>query len=153
MEQIISQIITALIHLFGFLMLLYPLAWELHNDKDGDDHLVPIGFGWTMKSKTLDVWIRGGMMIMLAAMNHAMNDVSFFSSLMVSWAFHFFFFDYGIAFILGRSNWFSYLGEKSYVDNLALWRNTHPINRFVIRLVFLTGSILNYFEISLTNNL
>lgn len=150
MEPIIINLLHGLIALFGFLILFLPIAWEWQNDKDGDDHSVKI-LKWTIPSKTVDVWIRGGWMILFSFIDHAINDRSFISSFAVAFTGHIFFFDYGIAYILGHKDWFSYLGKKSFVDNLPFWSTTDPVTRFLIRLVLFTGALLHYFEISLIN--
>jgi len=132
--------------IIGFSLLFYPLIWELNNDKHGDDGYIKI-LKFQVKNKTKDVWIRAILIILVSGVNLILNDKCFFCSLVLSVSIHFLFFDYLIAFILGRKNWFEYLGKKSFVDNIDFWASQDPLSRLVIRMAFFTICILKYFNL------
>lgn len=134
-----QQILTVI----GLASLAAPLVWELHNDRFGDDHLSRGVF--KVMSKRLDVWTRVVIAVLVSLINHYIAGASIVASIILSGAIHFFIFDYAIAALLGRSNWFEYLGEKSIVDNVSFWRGISPEARFVIRLLVLALALVIYF--------
>ncbi len=137
---------TQFLDIIGFALLFYPLAWELNNDKHGDDGYVKI-MGHQVKNKTKDVYIRGLLMVSISGLNWMVNGKCFGCSLILTIGIHVMFFDYLIAYILGHHDWFSYLGQKSVVDNLPAWRSQSARNRFLLRLVIIIFGITNYFGI------
>ncbi len=145
--------------LLTHLFMLIPLAWELVNDRDGEDEF----------QKRQDVTVRGlwalfaGILAVFAHWPILRNGDAFvelrhdglilLSAAILSAAYHFLLFDYLIAFILkkrgvihysGQFGWFSYLGEKSVIDNLPLWRQLPAWFRAMIRITVFEAALLFY---------
>lgn len=140
-----------LMEVIGLLLLSTPLIWELNNDKDGDAHLVSIGFGWTIESKTLDVFFRCGIALIVSWVNWFIGNNGFFQSLFMSFAIHFLFFDYIIIYILKErgiitpsAKWWDYLGSKG-MDTKEWWKNkTWPVRMAVKIAVFIIACIIYF---------
>jgi hypothetical protein len=106
------------------LILLIPTIWEVIDDRKGDSN------------KGFDVFMR-----VVLGVAVALFFPNLYTAFFLSMALHFFLFDYAINIVLGRRPWFSYLGKKGVVDNIPVWRNLHPIMRFIVRLLTLTLAI------------
>lgn len=145
-------------------LALLPLAWELHNDRNGED----------LEDKHNDVFIRGiialiaGYLIMLLVTHRFPGGL--FAGAALAVGYHFLLFDYFIAALLhargvikydriwtGSSwrevrygpfdvlgGWFNYLGEKGTIDNVNAWRGMNPWIRLLIRLIVFEITLILY---------
>lgn len=141
-----KQIIHYSMELFAILPLFYPAIWEVRNDRHGDF------------DKALDVVKRVALFIAAALLNYLLREFHFMhidrvgpillgmiQPAILSFGLFFFIFDYWIAFRLGHyKDFFSYLGKKGTIDNIAWWRGMKPGWRFVVRLIVLHFTILIY---------
>lgn len=139
------------LEILGLIILTAPLVWELRNDRTGDDHLIQIGFGWTIPSKSLDVFWRVGIAVLVAWLNNLITGRGFWPALGLSGGMHLMVFDYGVAYILKKNgviavsaHWFSYLGTKGF-DTIKWWRNRSPFVRLLIRAGVFGLTTLIYF--------
>lgn len=115
-----------------YLILFFPLVFELIDDKMGD------------MNKAFDVYMRIVLGLLVALVPWIFDDRSYLASFAVSMGLHFFAFDYLISAILLRNgtiepprgvkyHWFSYLGN-GFVDRVKWWREIGEWWRFGIRL-------------------
>ena len=147
-------------------LALLPLAWELHNDRNGED----------LEDKRNDVFIRGiiaaisGYLIMLLVTHRFPGGL--FAGIALAIGYHFLLFDYLIAIILHKRGvinyshywkyidelnggywvktkygWFHYLGEKGTIDNVSAWRRMNPWIRLMIRLIVFQITLLLYIHL------
>lgn len=133
------------IHALAVFILLIPTGWHIANDWKGDSD----------KNKDLVIWS------LLASAGSAINfffvtGKAVFDSFILSWGMHFMVFDYIIAYVHihkskvvelprdSKETWFTYLGKKGTIDNIAFWRNMNPKVRLIIRGVVLIGCIVIY---------
>jgi len=110
--------------------LFIPLIWEIIDDSRVE------------KNHKLDVWIRGGLMI-VCAVGPWLYGHSYFASVALSFGIFFLMFDYFIhAIMLRRKDWFSFMGTTAETDKVKWWHNMSPWNRFFIRFgVFVCGVV------------
>ena len=119
--------------IIALILLTVPTVWELWDDRNGDFN------------KKIDVWIRGALIVVFSMFAFLISLRNIVGCMALSAGIHFMFFDYGIAYILGHvKDWFSYLGEKGFVDNISFWKGMKPKYRFVVRLVVFVFSIMLY---------
>lgn len=124
--------------IFSILLLIVPLAWELYNDKDGEQ----------LSDKGLDVLLRVCFALAAAIIGYMLVDKPIIDGFILAMAIHFFAFDYAIVWLLkkrgvieGDVNLFEHLG-KSYTDDVL--RQFTPLWRFVIKFAFLVGTVVIY---------
>jgi hypothetical protein len=128
------------------MILFGPYIWESMNDDKGDFNA------------RFDIWLRGLLMVLVATLNVAMNELTitfFLRSLNMSLAIFFLLFDYTIAFLLIKNKivevkgafWFTYLSKVKQVDKLKAWAGLDAITRLMIRLAYFTLSLLIYFKV------
>lgn len=114
-------------------ILMFPTLWEIADDWKGDHN------------KRFDVTIRFVLGLISGSIVFLLRGGDLYLTIAMSFALHFFFFDYLLPMLAyGRSNWFSYLGKKGFVDNIGVWRNLNPWIRFIIRLVVLITAFWFY---------
>jgi hypothetical protein len=135
----VTQIIG---ELFALGALCIPLAWEVQNDKDGDDH----------KSKW-DLVFRAALAITSASFAAHFINRPFTAGLALAVAIHFLFFDYWVADRLEKngviapgSTWFTYLGKSSPFDRWQPWRNAGPWGRLTVRFSLFIIALFFYFD-------
>lgn len=128
----------------GTLILTLPYFWEASDDRLGDFN------------KRRDVWIRGVLTLCVSLVNTILNArnwvVCLATSLNLSVAWFFMFFDYTIAWILIRNkivegrgvSWFDYLGKVGRVDNWTPWRGLSQAKHFWIRVAYLAAAVILY---------
>lgn len=112
------------------LLLLIPTIAEIINDR----------FGETLKDKRNDVWMRGFLMLSIAAA-HATTWKVYVAQVLLSIGFFVLLFDYLINIVLRKPNWFTYLSD-SPTDKR--WKSWNPWLRFGIRVVFFLSTLLLY---------
>lgn len=120
----------------AFLCLL-PTAWELYNDRNGENK----------KGKIKDTAVLLVVTGLIAGLSYWLGQ-SPVSAILLIFGIRVMFFDYAINVILykrkviekpGSEKWFSYVGESTYWwDQLVV--KVHPVTRFVVRVVVFTGS-------------
>jgi hypothetical protein len=124
--------------LTSIIMLTFPLLWHLYNDRNGD----------APSDKAMDILIVSLIAVAAAVIGFFISNQAILDGLILSWALHFFAFDYAINYILYRrgvienSDWFGYFG-KSYTDDVL--RQWSPWTRFWIKLGQLIIAIIIYF--------
>jgi len=119
--------------LIAISFLFIPLAWEIIDDSRQE------------KNHKVDVFIRGGLMV-VCAVGPWLYGHSYFSSVALSFAIFFLLFDYIIHIVMmRRRDWFSYMGTTADTDKVKRWHNMKPWDRFFIRFgvfaIALTGYI------------
>lgn len=146
-----NQLFHIIMEITGIALLSAPLLWELDNDKNGDSHLVGIGFGWTIESKTLDIVFRCGIALLVSWVNWFIGNNGFIQSLIMSGAIHFLLFDYIIVIILSKrqiitssAKWYDYLGSKG-MDTKEWWASKHWTIRMAIKIAVFIIACVIYF--------
>ena len=129
-----------ILHIVSFFALTPAIPLEVYDDRKGE----------TKKEKAIDLIWRGGIMLLGALINTLLVGKSFWASLDLAVALHFFIFDYWVAAELyrngiGRRSWFEYIGKTSWMDDFPLWSRLTPAWRFAVRLLVLAQALIFYF--------
>lgn len=121
-----------MLDLAAILVLFTAFFWELKDDERGENP----------RQKRIDLFFRLWIMVLSAIFADYLSGRGVLESFLVAWAVHFMFFDYAIAYVLGRQKWYDYLGTNptdEFLDKFD-WRL-----RLIIRLTLLGGSLTYYF--------
>lgn len=147
----INDIFDILWQAIGIALLSLPLIWELYNDRNGDEHMVEIGLGYTTRSKELDIVIRSLIALAASAVVGFLGINGFTASLFMSFSIHFLFFDYIVVIILKKNavitpsaKWYNYLGSKG-IDTKEWWAGKHWTIRMAIKIAVFVIACLIYF--------
>ena len=131
-----DQKTQTLIKIIIAILCALPLVIHIWNDSRGD------------RKKGNDIIVLS-VLAGLMAYGFKHLHVEWHKTLPVMFGWHFLIFDYWIVkrlvknkFINPNSDWFSYLGQSSWVDNIPFWRGMHPAGRFVIREAVFFGSLI-----------
>ena len=116
----------------AILVLFASFFWEVKDDE----------FGENPRQKRVDLFFRLWIMALSAIFADYLSGRGVIESFAVAWGIHFMFFDYTIAYVLGRQRWYDYLGSNP-TDNF-LTKIDYRV-RLGLRVLFLGGTLTYYF--------
>lgn len=126
------------IEIIAWVSLIFPLFWELIDDRHGDA---------VKKNQVFDMVMRLTFFA-LSGIFHQILYQKFIEGTVLSIAVFFLCFDYLVAYLLIRNgvvigHWFSYLSGKKFFDKIMV--RLFPWQRLALRICVLIGAIILYF--------
>jgi hypothetical protein len=124
-----------ILEIIAVFALAVPTAWELIDDRVADHN------------KKMDVLTRGLLMMSVSILAWYLTGRHVLAALALTIGIHFLIFDYAVSYLLGVKEWFSYLGTTSWTDRLSWWRKMSAWQRFWLRFIFFSVSLIMYLNL------